>query len=358
MSWKISFAFALLLLCASASAAWGDDTGFRGQWDPSGRNWQYYALVAVLVCIGFNALVYMLGTAFHLENMTRWAKAEFLQVSASSLMILFVVGMLFGVSGTVEYLQNWVIGQGSTVLCSGKNVNVMDSGGPIEIVKCKLQEHITNLDNMYNDIYKKNLKMEARTATCYILFGMPVSCGDWNMEWHKKVEQAHLLGEKIVPLQVALNGQYALATYIANNMLGVFLPLGIILRIFPITRGVGGLLIAIAIGFYFVFPVIFVMQDPTFVKAAGRPSAIMQDPDMCFAGFKGVSILINSIPQSEDDSISMDYNNYGELLAQLTVKIMFYPFVAFALALIFVRAATPLLGGDTGEIMRMIAKLT
>ena len=31
--------------------------------------------------------------------------------------------------------------------------------------------------------------------------------------------------------------------------------------------------------------------------------------------------------------------------------------VALALALIFVRAAAPILGGDTGEIMRMVAKL-
>jgi len=355
---KIIVAFAFLLVCASVSAQYGDDTGFRGQWESPGRNWQYFALVAVLVCIGFNTLVYMFGEAFHLENMKRWAKAEFLQVSASSLMILFVVELLFGATGAFEFVSTQVIGEGSTFNCGGQEKTVAELGGPIEAVKCRIQENIYEIDTAYNDIYQKNFKMEARTAACYVLFGTPVFCGSWNLDWWKRVEQAHLLGDKIVPLQVALHGQYALATYIANNMLGVFLPLGIIFRIFPLTRGVGGLFIAIAIGFYFVFPIMSVILDPTFVKAQGRPSAVMQDPDACYVGFRGVSVLINSIPQNEEDSIVVDYNNYSQALARLTVKIMFYPFVALALALIFVRAAAPLLGGDTGEIMRMVAKLT
>ena len=36
---------------------------------------------------------------------------------------------------------------------------------------------------------------------------------------------------------------------------------------------------------------------------------------------------------------------------------MFYPFVALVITLIFIRAMTPLLGGDTGELMKMVARL-
>lgn len=361
-------ALAMLLALAQLALAqtYGSDTGFVSNWD--GRNWKTYALIAVLICIGFNTVVYMLGGAFGIDSMKRWAKGEFLQVSASALIILFASVLLFDANnGVFAYIEDQVVPTGSTITCQGKTFGVFEpggtfagataGGGPIEAFKCKLQENIYNLDSLYNGIYKSNEGIEKAASACYLLFGMNVYCGSWDIGVHQQVEQAHLLGEKIVPLQVALHGQYALATYIANNMLSVFLPLGIILRIFPITRGVGGLLIAIAIGFYFVFPLSFVMLDPSFVKVEGRPSATLQDPTMCYPGFKGSAVLINSVTAGQLVATFESYAAAGDLLSQLTVKIMFYPFVAFALALIFIRAAAPALGGDTGEIMRMVAKL-
>lgn len=352
---KITLGVFVLLLAGATLAQWGDWRGFEQRLG-AGGDWQQMAFAAVLICIGFNAVVHMLGEAFHLESMKRWARAEFLQVSASALIIVLAAELLFNPTfGVFKYLEDNVFGAGGTVACGGllKDVAVV---GPLGIVKCKLQENIYALDNMYESIYKNNLNVERASSACYMLFGMPIDCGSWHLEIHWQVEQAHMLGEKIVPLLVSLHGQFALATYIENNMLAVFLPLGIVLRIFPITRGVGGLLIAIAIGFYLVFPVLFIMLDPTFVKAEGRPSAITQDPDACYPGFRGSAVLINSV-QEGLVSGAASYASYADRLALLTVKIMFYPFVAFAFALIFVRAAAPVLGGDTGELMRMVAKV-
>ena len=45
-----------------------------------------------------------------------------------------------------------------------------------------------------------------------------------------------------------------LLCFIMTDMLTLFLPLGILLRCFPLTRSAGGGLIAIAIGFFFVYP--------------------------------------------------------------------------------------------------------
>ena len=45
------------------------------------------------------------------------------------------------------------------------------------------------------------------------------------------------------------------------------------------------------------------------------------------------------------------------LLFQLTISVMFYPFVSLVITLIFIRAMTPLLGGDMGELMKMVARL-
>lgn len=362
-------ALGLLLLSQLALGQYGSGEGFSANWES--RDWKQYAIMAALACVGFNTLVYMLGVAFNLDNLKRWAKAEFLQVSASALIIVFASVLLFDASnGVFKYIEDQVIGAGSTIVCQGYEFGIFDDqgqggsftsatagGGPLEAFKCKLQENIYALDTMYNYIYKRNKDTESAASACIMLFGMNVDCGSWHLEMHQAVEQAHLLGEKIVPLQVALHAQYTLAVYIANNMLSVFLPLGILLRIFPLTRGVGGLLIAIAIGFYFVFPIAFVMLDPSFVKAEGRPDSTLQELGACYPGFKGSAVLINSIDANWIGGSFAAYSSAADKLAVLTVKIMFYPFVALALALIFVRAAAPILGGDTGEIMRMVAKL-
>ena len=81
-------ALALLLFGELALAQWGGEGGFSTNWDA--RGWKQYAIMAALACVAFNTVVYMLGEAFGLDNMKRWAKAEFLQVSASALIIVLL----------------------------------------------------------------------------------------------------------------------------------------------------------------------------------------------------------------------------------------------------------------------------
>ena len=45
------------------------------------------------------------------------------------------------------------------------------------------------------------------------------------------------------------------------------------------------------------------------------------------------------------------------LLYELTIAILFYPFIALIIALIFVRATAPLLGSEAGDFMKMVSRL-
>ena len=181
-------------------------------------------------------------------------------------------------------------------------------------------------------------------------------CGDWNLALHKQVEEAHLIATKIVSLLVPLHALFVIAQYLQSNMLSVFLPAGLVLRIFPLTRGVGGLFIAMAIGFFFIFPTFVVLTDPSFVKVDA--TAPNMQSGMCFSGFTGATTLLSGIDMSGSISQSSLAIAQGtDLVFQITIAALFYPFISFVLTLIFIRAATPLLGGDTGEIMKMVARL-
>jgi len=345
----------------------------RDAFDNRVNGWWGLAITAILICIAFNTLVYMLGFALESQEIKNYAKSEFLQVSASSLMIFFAVSLIFtvttaggaNVSG-FNFMADLLGDGASSISCAAAQTGRFffwkgegDFGqGPIGAFKCKLQEKISALDNALAGVERGNQAVEQFTSICYYILGVPVYCGDWDLSMHKRVEEAHLVASKIVDLQVSLNAQFVLAEYVQRNMLSVFLPFGLVLRIFPFTRGVGGLFIAMGVGFFFVWPTFFLLTDPTFVKVNNPPSQAMQQ-GMCFTGFRGSSVLLAGVVQTGGAGQQSDLAilQGKDLVYQMTIATMFYPFVALVLTLIFIRAMTPLLGGDMGELMKMVSRL-
>ena len=361
-------ALAGTLLAAAAGEDWTIEAGagFGKRMD----SWMPLAIAAILICVFANALAYMAGTILQSESVKRYAKSEFIEVSASALMIFFAVSLVYtlvdGTSGPISGLDfvKDLLGEGSTISCTAATGGVYHfftdadfGGGPLGAYKCKLQEKITALDVAYNNVVEANMGVERTTSFSYSAFGVPIYVGDWNMRLHKQVEENHLVATKIVSLLVPLHAQFALAQYLQNNMLSVFLPMGLLLRIFPFTRGIGGLFIAIAIGFFFVWPTFFILTDPTYVKADKVESEMLKG--MCFTGFTGAATVLPNalLSASQGGQSSLALASGTRLVYEITVATLFYPFVALVITLIFIRAVTPLLGGDTGEIMRMVSRL-
>lgn len=368
-------ALALLMFAGATFAAFSEfEDKFGGMFRDQMSNWQGMAIVAISICFFFNLLVYMAGRGLQSEHLKRYAQSEFLQVTASALLIAFGVQLLYTMStGNGLGFMRDVIGENSRVACGapeipGGSFQIWNEyppygTGPLGAFRCKLQEKITALDSAYDAVYKQNAGNERWSSTCINLFGFPVYCGDWDLAVHKDMEKAHLINTKIVSLLIPLHGLYSLATYIENNMLSVFLPAGLVLRIFPLTRGVGGLFIAIAIGFFFVWPTFFVLSDPTFVKVDANEAPNQERTEgACFTGFKGTAVVVQGIIDQRSvggmaGEALAGMDDAKLLLFQLTISVMFYPFVAFALTLVFVRAMTPLLGGDMGDFMKMVGRL-
>lgn len=376
MKMKTLLAFsAVLLVLASLSFAdiqqFESTTkeSFSSKLGAQGGSWYPLAILAILTTIFAIALIYMAGTALHAEGLKKYARAELLQTAASALMIVFAVALIYELSGGGAFaILGKVLGEGSSLGCAAApggrfllwENNPGFGSGPIAAFQCKTQERINGAEACYADIYSKNKFQEAQTSFCISFFGFPVYCYDWDLQKHADVEQAHLLATKLVSILIALHAEFALAGYVGSTMLPVFLPLGLVLRIFPFTRGVGGLFIAMAIGFYFIWPTFAVLSDPSLIRvsATEQPSDTLQKG--CFTGFKGAATIMNSAFASSVSGVGITQlalENCTSSLYQITISTMFYPFVAFVIAMIAIRAMTPLLGGDMGDMMRMVARL-
>jgi hypothetical protein len=62
----------------------------------------------------------------------------------------------------------------------------------------------------------------------------------------------------VIPVLLVFQFQYNLLYIVAAVALGVFLPIGIILRAIPFLRGIGGTLIALAIGLAIIYPALLI----------------------------------------------------------------------------------------------------
>ena len=92
-------ATALVFLLALFAAGYASFTEVRdrfgGGFETRFESWMPLALAAVIISFLLNAAEMMLGFALQSEEIKRNARAELLQTTASSLMILFAVTLLY-----------------------------------------------------------------------------------------------------------------------------------------------------------------------------------------------------------------------------------------------------------------------
>lgn len=361
-------AFAALLVPACfAQANWDSPLGnaddftlFYTQWKGAQNNasWVGMAMLAIAACIAANALLLIIAKALNLPDIERFAYSEFYHTTASAMMIVFLalaISFVFSFLATTNILPS-----GSTTECAGVSLDVWGEG-PFSIIQCKLQDKIIYSEELFNRAYESNIGPEIMASACTYAYGMPIWCGDWDEAVHTQMEKAHYIANRVVPIAISLHAQYMFVDYLANNMMAIFLPLGILLRIFPPLRGIGGLFIGIAIGFYLVLPVTYILLDPTTSKP--DPSGLIPvektNTDACYQSFSGFVTLntqSNLLGANSATTPQVDINQVGAELTSLQIESFFNPLAALAATILFINAIVPALGGDTGNMLHFISK--
>jgi hypothetical protein len=186
--------------------------------------------------------------------------------------------------------------------------------------------------------------------------------GNWISSVHKEVETYHSIAYLCTNLLIGLSAKMFVLQYIKQNMLVVFLPLGILLRTFHFTRGIGALFMALAVGFFFIYPTVVFMMDSSFVEAnAGPALPEILTTGLCnmpiFGSFSFGSAAVEMTSTSGNASQIALSNNLASFVADIQTELIFSNMVGFALTITFVRYATTILGGDIAPFMGMVGRL-
>ncbi|MFH2106248.1 MAG: hypothetical protein ABII22_03230 [Candidatus Micrarchaeota archaeon] len=336
---------------------------FLTNFDPSaGANWVVLVVLAVVISIIIHAVLLAFAKGFHQEELERYAMSEILQVLATLFILLFVMFIIdmtldnfivqtyFGSSNPDQPME-------SKVNCAGQEIDIKDVGSALDVVKCRLMENAQSMAKLHNDAYLNSKSGWALISTRISSAGIPVFQGDWISSWYKEVEKYRYINQVTTQIMIASNAMIDFVNYIKNNALALFLPFGILLRSFQFSRGIGAFFIAAALGFYFIFPVIFTLTDPGLVKVTLPSSPInINTANSCFPTFSGVATALSEAgPKSKEseNALSLAASSTSKYYTDAILRL----FVDFAITLIFVRYMMYLLGGEQYTLMRMVSRV-
>ncbi|MEW6723166.1 MAG: hypothetical protein AB1324_07920 [Candidatus Micrarchaeota archaeon] len=325
-------------------------------------DWFPLSALAIMVVIIIHVAFLMIARAFSIKEFENYAKSELLQALASAVM---VGSLLIMVNSALDLAHGYIAGE---VACAGQSINIgttndstMDEA--FDAMRCRIQEKANKVGEIQAEV-----TTGAGTWAEFNLINLQASAlgitflkGDWLNDLYRKTETTRITNNLATVMLIGLNAQSAVLAYMKANMLDMFVPLGLLLRSFYFTRGLGALFISMGIGFYFIFPIFFILLDPGFTPAPPAPpsadSVIPENP-YCYATMSStVSVLQTLQAGGLGTTGLLQAEEVRTELSKSYIQLMLHPLVAFFLTMVFVRYMMTVLGSDAYELMRMTSKV-
>jgi len=319
-------------------------------------HWLPLTLLAVITAVIIYNMLLLIARAFGLKDLEREAKSEMLQAVATAFIAISLIAL---VSGAMTLAQGLIYGE---MACTDGPKDITNLDDALDAIReCRIQERAEQIDEIQDKLTTGSetwalfnfLNMD------FSVFGITFLKGSWIPSIYEDVEERRIINNLATVMLISLNAQSFLLLYIKANMLEVFLPMGILLRSFKFTRGVGALFMGLGIGFYFIFPVIFVLLDPGFVKTDIPESPPIPAQQFCYPTMGFATTIFNTVQESGAATglSALSIGNLRSALASTYVSLIIHPLLSLFITLVFVRYIITVLGGDTTALVRMVTKV-
>jgi len=332
----------------------------EGRWD--GDAWQGIALSAVLASFFMLAIAYMLSKAFNHQGLRKWVQAEVYNVFANGLLVVglvALVGIILSATTTVTAEIATSIGaleyiDPGTGIPTGVTVD-----NPFVLAQLFIDENLQCLKTWYLNAFLADVIIEPIEQFSIGIAGMDAVSASTPLS--PIVSMLYFIAHNTTFLILANYFQRHLLIFIFQTMFTVFLPVGIILRTLPVTRGAGGFLIALSIGLYVVYPVAVSGMMLT-TRTGGFGGGCQLELDAVQASGIRINDLASfeyqrSVGERELPIISALIDKYQNMFPFLLERSILLPLMALSMVFTFVRATAGFFGSDIAEISRGLLKL-
>ena len=296
------------------------------------------AFAAILVAFSIAAIIFMVGAGLRNDRMRNFGIGELYEAIASARIVglfLYVSAVAFGIIpslfvGTINpyatafHLILSTIQQAEGVFSSLYNVVIMDSF--YASLNVEIAFPITGAPPI---------------SLLTLLYSLPLEA--------LVIEPSMVLGTFIIEGITALYAEYYLLVFFSVASIPVFLVPGVIFRaIFP-TRALGGMLIALAMGFYIIMPTMFAIAyyftAPSILHTLSTASIQLNR----FG--QGSGAITNAI--TPDSPLVTQVSSVQSAMSSFWLLILFYPLLIIAVTYAFVTQIATFIGGASQMSGRM-----
>jgi hypothetical protein len=260
--------------------------------------WQAWAPVAglvVFISLLVTALVYLIGKMLGNEAMSGWARGEIYQAFASAAIIGLVVSVLVIFNSFVLVLLGDAQFNCNQSICAYEELRFSANAatGTFDNIErtwvncgedspCQISIAKSRLNTMYDLVRYWTAGKVEKYGLVSILSSLeigykkifkvtPFAVGEYLKETY------NIMFEFTTTMLLLIKSQVILLSIIEKSLFGLFLVGGIALRSIGVMRKLGGLLIAIALGTYFFYPMIVILATLVVSPTAGQMPLVFDD---------------------------------------------------------------------------------
>ena len=291
------------------------------------------AFLLMLISVILISIVYVISNAISNDKLKAWAKSEIFEVLYSAILFGVIVFAIVSFDTVVNYLVFQQLGTDTfaAAVCNGGSLNLQGTNYQ-QIPFCHIKLSMYFLGSLFNELSTMAFKT-------YQSYTITSTIADMSVNFELLTEksgnfifnpwrgcfvignQIKTMGfEFITKLMTITKLQEVFVTFIGKALFPVLLSLGIVLRSFPYTRKLGGLLMAIAISLFFIYPMFYVfgafvmnaikIDARQYLALNGQQgSALWQNPPIAdYLYFKGkVPSLNPNLPDVDLQQAVTDY---------------------------------------------------
>jgi|GEM_PF-2450316 len=231
-------------------------------------DWVPVVGLTVLVAYLISALAFMIGIGFKYDQVTEWAKNEFWEATLSAFMvaIIFFLVAFVGDISTILTGGDHFAAAYAYILEAQAELIIGAINGILLIAPYSILSSSSFNPNPFF-FYIAPVPYFAvaliRFPTSYSLFG----------GYGQVISSLSPFFYTIWTSLLSLSAINVFLLFVEKNMFSFFLPFGFICRAFPITRRIGGTMIAMALTLYFVYPLSLALCKPILdIYVAEQPS--------------------------------------------------------------------------------------
>lgn len=329
---------------------------------PGWTDWSYNILIIGLIAFFAVVLLHMLANALNIASLRVWAKGEYMQVLITFLLafaIVNLIGLAWNLMvdfATYLFFASPVLSQKYVEAGLGPDSVKFD---PYVFVQSFLKTTMIGCEQtVYRTLYSVNYFYKVIATIKAETMGIEPVGGWYTTVYTSSME--YIMGH--INMLLLLHWVQIRFLSIVKYAAPLMIQIGLVLRAFPMSRGAGGLLLAMGFGFFAVYPIslamLITMQPPgvSFCTQFEPPPMMNLQNNEITADAGGV-ILAYYTTVANENSVMGLLEQAKSFLPLFYMQAMFYPMVALIITFTFVRQTGALFGADLNEIGRGLVKL-